>query len=118
MKNLFDLQRAHIKGTLTRLMGLESTYQAFWRRCVRNLVTGTALSIVPAGAFYFFVFPYTTGQLAVLAALGTLDLLIFLPLDIAVLKWTLRDVAAAVKPQADHDKRLEGLAALLDAPRR
>jgi adenylate cyclase len=72
------------------------TFSEFYRTCVRNLVIGTALSIVPAGAFYFFVFPYTPKQLAVLAVLGLLDLLIFLPLDLAVLRWTLRDVEKAL----------------------
>ncbi|HTK95767.1 MAG TPA: hypothetical protein VL382_09020, partial [Terriglobales bacterium] len=71
-------------------MGLGKTYPEFWRQCVRNLLLGTALSIIPAGAFYFFVFPYTARQLAVLAVLGGLDLLLFFPVDVLVLKWTLR----------------------------
>src|SRR5258706_11536995 len=109
-------------------MGLESTYQTFWRRCVRNLVVGTGLSIIPAGAFYFFVLPYSPQQWMVLAVLGVLDLLIFLPLDIAVLKWTLRDVRNACTEletqntpsgaEASEETVRKGLVALLDAPRR
>jgi adenylate cyclase len=75
---------------------MAQSFQQFYRRCVRNMAIGTALSIVPAGAFYFFVFPYTARQLGVLAVLGALDLLIFFPVDMAVLKWTLRDVAKAM----------------------
>jgi len=76
-------------------MAQENVYGGFYRRCVRNLVVGTALSIVPAGMFYLFVFPYTPRQLAVLGALGFVDLLLFLPLDMLVLRWTLRPVAEA-----------------------
>src|SRR4051812_16197655 len=99
-------------------MGLESTYHEFWRRCVRNLVVGTALSIVPAGAFYLSLFPYSPRQMLALGLLGTLDILIFLPLDILTLKWTLREVAHGSRDDADRDERSEALAALLDAPRR
>lgn len=110
-------------------MDATQRFSEFYQRCRRNLVIGTALSIVPAGAFYFFVFPYTPKQLAALAVLGVLDLLIFLPLDIAVLRWTLRDVAAACKKlerqrtqsggeSAEKTVLTKGLAAALDAPRR
>lgn len=71
-------------------------FPEFYRRCVRNMVKGTLLSIVPAGAFYLFVFPYEPRQLAVLGILGFVDLLLFLPLDVLILKWTLRPVAAAL----------------------
>jgi len=99
-------------------MGLGKTYPEFWRQCVRNLLLGTALSIIPAGAFYFFVFPYTARQLAVLAVLGGLDLLLFFPVDVLVLKWTLRAAERAFAPGAGEEARSAGLKALLDAPKR
>jgi hypothetical protein len=71
-------------------------YPQFERQCVRNLLAGTALSILPAGAFYFFVFPFTARQLGILATLGILNLAAFMPLDIWLLKWTLRPVKAAL----------------------
>ncbi|MBI2677838.1 MAG: HAMP domain-containing protein [Candidatus Koribacter versatilis] len=110
-------------------------FPAFYRRCIRNLVAGTALSIVPAGAFYLFVFPYTPEQLAVLGVLGFVDLLLFLPLDILILRWTLRPVAAAwaelsgpkgpihqeppdagQKPRSSTEVLRRGMERLLDAP--
>jgi len=99
-------------------MAQENLFPEFYRKCVRNMMVGTALSIVPAGAFYFFVLPYSPQQWAVLAVLGVLDLLIFFPVDVAVLKWTLRDVQRAFEPGADEAAKLAGLKAALDAPRR
>ena len=91
-------------------------YEPFLRRSVRNLLVGTALSTVPAAAFYFFVFPYTQRQLMVLLALGTVDLLAFLPLDIAILRWSLRPVRSALEPGATHEEKRRGMARLLDSP--
>ena len=99
-------------------MALENLFPEFYRRCVRNMAIGTALSIVPAGAFYFFVFPYSPRQWAALAVLGVLDLLIFFPLDVMVLRWTLRDVRHAFEPDADEGAKRAGLKAALEAPRR
>jgi class 3 adenylate cyclase len=98
-------------------MGPAEAYPQFWKQCVRNLLIGTALSIVPAGAFYLSLFPYTERQMIGLGVLGTLDILIFLPLDIFILQWTLREVAGGCRAGADRDERSEALAALLDAPR-
>jgi adenylate cyclase len=91
-------------------------YPTFFRTCVRNLLLGTALSTLPAAAFYFFVFSYTQRQLAVLLVLGVVDLLLFLPLDIAILRWTLRPVQRALEPEASEEDRRRGLARLLDSP--
>src|SRR4051812_49014564 len=99
-------------------MADENIFPAFFRKCVRNMLIGTALSIVPAGAFYRFVFQYSGQQWAVLALLGVLDLLVFFPLDIAVLRWTLRDVKLALDPGADEAMKRAGLVAVLEAPRR
>jgi adenylate cyclase len=91
-------------------------YEQFLRRCVRNLLVGTALSTVPAAAFYFFVFPYTERQLMVLLLLGVIDLLAFLPLDIAILRWSLQPVGRALAPDAGRKERQGGMARLLDSP--
>jgi len=99
-------------------MAQENPFPEFYRKCVRNMLVGTALSIVPAGAFYFFIFPYSAQQLAALAVIGVLDLLVFFPLDLVVLRWTLRDVRGAFEPEADEAAKRAGLAAALDAPRR
>lgn len=103
----------------------QNPYTEFHTRCVRNLLAGTAMSILPAGAFYFFVFPYTPWQLGVLLALGLLDLLLFLPLDLAILKWSLQPVreafAALAGAEAEKPARADvlrrGMERLLDAPR-
>jgi class 3 adenylate cyclase len=92
-------------------------YPQFERQCVRNLLAGTALSILPAGAFYFFVFPFTARQLGILATLGILNLAAFMPLDIWLLKWTLRPVKAALAEGASEDAARRGLVRLLDSPR-
>jgi adenylate cyclase len=99
-------------------MAQGNPFPEFYRLCVRNMLKGTLLSIVPAGAFYFFVFPYNAQQLAALGVLGVLDLLIFFPVDIAVLRWSLRDVKRAFEPGADDAAKRAGLIAALDAPRR
>jgi|GEM_PF-6420447 len=99
-------------------MAQENLFPEFYRKCVHNMMVGTALSIVPAGAFYFFVLSYSTQQWAALAVLGVLDLLIFFPVDVAVLKWTLRDVQRAFEPGAEEAAKRAGLVAALDAPRR
>src|SRR5688572_25033135 len=91
-------------------------YEQFLRRSVRNLLAGTALSTLPAAAFYFFVFPYTERQLMVLLMLGTVDLLAFLPLDIAILRWSMAPVRRALEPDATHEEKRRGMARLLDAP--
>src|SRR5438270_810733 len=118
MKNLFDLQQAHIKVRSRESrddMAQGNPFPEFYKQCILNMLKGTLLSIVPAGAFYFFVFPYNGQQLAVLALLGALDLLIFFPVDVALLKWTLRDVKRAFEPEADDRAKREGLKAALDA---
>ena len=93
------------------------TYRAFYRRAVRNLLLGTALSILPAGAFYFFVFPYTPAQLGMLAVLAVIDLAAFLPLDILILKHYLKPVARAFEENAGPLKACAGMARLLELPR-
>jgi class 3 adenylate cyclase len=92
-------------------------YRVLYQRAVRNLLAGTALSIVPAGAFYFFVFPYTPKQLAVLAVLAVVDLAAFLPLDIFILKHYLKPVERAFADAANPIKACAGLARLLELPR-
>src|SRR5258706_2207499 len=76
-------------------------YTQFFRRCLRYLALGTALSIVPAGAFYFFTFDYTRWQLAMLCVLGITDLAIFFPLDVLILRWSLTPVRRACVEAAE-----------------
>src|SRR5258706_5493822 len=76
-------------------------YTQFFRRCLRYLALGTALSIVPAGAFYFFTFDYTRWQLAMLCVLGITDLAIFFPLDVLILRWSLAPVRRACVEAVD-----------------
>ena len=90
---------------------------SFLRRCGRNFVIGTALSIVPGGAFYAFVFPYTPWQLGVLSVLALLDLAAFLPVDLFILRRSLAPVGRAFRPGATAEDRRRGLARLLDSPR-
>jgi len=92
-------------------------YPAFFRRSVRNLMLGTLLSVVPAGAFYFSTYPYTHRQFLVLCLLGLVDLALFLPLDIAILRWRLSPVKQALLPQASDEQLRAGMARLLDSPR-
>ena len=92
-------------------------YASFEQKCERNLLVGTALSILPAGAFYFFVFPFTARQLAILATLGILNLAAFIPLDLWLLKRTLRPVKSALREEATDDEARQGLVRLLDSPR-
>jgi adenylate cyclase len=92
-------------------------YPAFFRRSVRNLMVGTLLSVLPAGAFYFSTYPYTQRQFIILCVLGLLDLAMFLPVDIAILRWRLRPVQDAFAPEVPPQQLRAGLARLLDAPR-
>jgi class 3 adenylate cyclase len=87
-----------------------------YRACRKNLLTGTLLSIAPAAAFYYFVFPYTARQLAILGFLAFVDLVALLPIDLAVLRWSLQPVKLALEPKASAEIRREGLRRLLDAP--
>ncbi len=92
-------------------------FHHFFRRCVLNSVVGTALSIVPAGAFYAFTFTYTPRQLAIIAVLGLLDLASFLPIDLWILRRLMAPVALALAPNSALEERRRGLARLLDSPR-
>ena len=92
-------------------------YPAFFRRSVRNLMVGTLLSVLPAGAFYFSTYAYTQHQFLVLCLLGLLDLALFLPLDIAILRWRLGPVKEALQPEASAAQLRAGMARLLDSPR-
>lgn len=92
-------------------------YPAFFRRAVRNLMVGTLLSVLPAGAFYFSTYPYTQRQFLILCVLGLLDLALFLPVDIAILRWRLTPVQQALLPDASPEQMRAGVARLLDAPR-
>jgi class 3 adenylate cyclase len=92
-------------------------YPAFFRRAVRNLIVGTLLSVLPAGAFYFSTYDYTEHQFLVLCVLGLLDLAIFLPLDIAILRWRLAPAKAALVPEASAEQVRAGMVRLLDSPR-
>ncbi len=92
-------------------------YPDFERRAIRALLTGTALAIVPGGAFYVFAFSYTPRQLVILCVLAFLDLAAFVPLDIFLLRATLRPVRAAFAPKSTLADRRLGLARLLDSPR-
>ncbi|HXZ29523.1 MAG TPA: adenylate/guanylate cyclase domain-containing protein [Terriglobales bacterium] len=94
-----------------------SLYRDFYRRARRNLLLGTALSVLPGAAFYFFVFSYSWRQLGVLAVLAFADLAAFLPLDIAILRASLRPVEHALAEGASQEARQRGLARLLDSPR-
>lgn len=93
-----------------------SLYPDFYRRARRNLVLGTALSVLPGAAFYFFVFSYTWRQLGVLAVLALVDLAAFLPLDVAILRWSLGPVKRALAAEATPEAKPHGLARLLDSP--
>src|SRR5574341_201562 len=93
------------------------SYPAFFRCSVRNLMVGTLLSVLPAGAFYFSTYPYTQRQFLILCGLGLLDLALFLPVDIAILRWRLRPVQKAMRDEASSEQMRAGVARLLDAPR-
>jgi class 3 adenylate cyclase len=92
-------------------------YPAFFRRAVRNMVVGTLLSVLPAGAFYFSTYSYTQRQFLILCALGLVDLALFLPLDIAILRRQLTPVRQALAPEATSQQMRTGMARLLDSPR-
>lgn len=93
-----------------------SLYRDFYRRARRHLLLGTALSVLPGAAFYFFVFSYTGRQLAILALLALVDLAAFLPLDVAILRRSLRPVERALAAGASPEEKQRGLARLLDSP--
>lgn len=92
-------------------------YPAFFRRSVRNMMAGTLLSVLPAGAFYFSTYPYTQRQFLILCVLGLVDLAMFLPLDVAILRWRLAPVKDAHAADASPEQMRAGVARLLDAPR-
>ena len=92
-------------------------YSAFFRRVLRNMMVGTLLSVLPAGAFYFSTYPYTQQQFLVLCVLGLLDLALFLPLDIAILRWRLTPAKQALSPEASLEQVRAGMVRLLDSPR-
>ena len=91
-------------------------FDQLFRASRRNMLVGTLLSIAPAGAFYYFVFPYTARQLAILGLLAALDLLALLPVDIFVLYRTLAPVLRALDADASSEARMAGMRRLLDAP--
>ena len=95
----------------------QAKVDSFLRRCGRNFVIGTALSIIPGGAFYAFVFPYTTWQLGVLSVLALLDLAAFLPVDLFILRWSLAPVRCGFRTGATAEDRRRAMARLLDSPR-
>lgn len=95
---------------------MRDLYPRFFRQCVRNLAVGVLLSIVPAAAFYWFIFEHSHRQMLILGTLGIADLAAFFPLDLLVLAWTLRPVQAALAEGADHEQQRTGLKRLLESP--
>lgn len=91
-------------------------FRAFFRRCVRHLLLGTAVSVIPAAGFYLVTMPFTTGQMPVVLALGALTLAIVLPLDLWLLRRTLAPIAGALEENASRNSILRGYARLLDLP--
>ena len=91
-------------------------YHRFYLQCVRNLAIGVLLSIIPAAAFYSFIFEHSPRQMVILGVLGALDLAAFFPLDLVVLGWALRPVKLALTDGADDQQKLAGLKRLLDSP--
>ena len=96
---------------------MRDLYQRFYRQCVRNLAMGVLLSIIPAAAFYWFIFEPSQRQMLILGALGVADLAAFFPLDVLVLGWTLRPVKAALAEGASREQQRDGLKQLLESPR-
>ena len=92
-------------------------YPDFERRAIRALLAGTGLAMVPGAAFYAFAFSYTTRQLAIVCILALLGIAAFLPLDVLLLRATLRPVRDAFAPNASLVQKRLGLARLLDSPR-
>lgn len=92
------------------------TFHRFFHRCVRHLLLGTAVSVIPAAGFYLVTMPFTTGQMPVVLALGALTLAIVLPMDIWLLRRTLAPIAGALQPDAPRTAILRGYARLLDLP--
>jgi len=77
---------------------------------------GTILSIGPAGAFYWFVFEHSQRQMMILCLLAVIDLAAFFPVDVAILRWTLKPVKPALTEGATREQQRAGLARLLDSP--
>ena len=75
-------------------------YPDFERRAVRALVIGTILALLPGGAFYAFAFSYTPRQLTIVCLLAAVAVAAFLPLDVLLLRATLRPVRNAFAPNA------------------
>lgn len=91
-------------------------FRTFFHRCVRHLLLGTAVSVIPAAGFYLVTMPFTTGQMPVVLALGALTLAIVLPLDLWLLRRTLAPIAGALEANASRNAILRGYARLLDLP--
>jgi class 3 adenylate cyclase len=91
-------------------------YQRFYLQCVRNLAIGVLLSILPAAAFYSFIFEHSHRQMMMLGVLGVADLAAFFPLDLVVLSWALRPVKLALSEGADREQKRAGLKRLLESP--
>src|SRR5690242_12927357 len=95
---------------------MRDRYQHFYRQCVRNLAMGVLLSIIPAAAFYWFIFELSQRQMLILGMLGVADLAAFFPLDLLVLSWTLHPVRAALSESATREQQRGGLRRLLESP--
>ena len=74
------------------------------------------MSIIPAAAFYWFIFEHSQRQMLILGTLGVADLAAFFPLDLLVLGWSLRPVKLALREGADDQQKLGGLKRLLESP--
>lgn len=92
-------------------------YADFERRAVRALLIGTALSIIPGVAFFALAFSYTLRQLSIVCILAALDIAAFIPVDVFLLRLTLRPARDAFAPGATLVQKRLGLARLLDSPR-
>lgn len=72
----------------------ENLYREFWRASVRNLLLGSAISLLPASAFYYVAFSYTERQVKVLLLIAPIMIGVFLLVDLSLNRLYLAPVRA------------------------
>ena len=86
--------------------------------CRRNLLVGTALSVVPAGVYYLAVFPFDERQISILIVLGLIDIAFVVPIDLLLLRRDLSPVQPVFSAASNSGTMQTALVKLIDLPRR
>lgn len=61
-----------------------NVFEPLWRAGIRNLILGSAISVLPAFAFYYVAFSYTSEELSILLLLAPIPIATFLAVDLGL----------------------------------